>query len=542
MARKRAALCWLCAALLFSFCPAFGEAYDGAEETAQRVDIDLYWRDGAWTVPEGVERIDWNCLFNSKFNPLYSVRLPGSLRVLDGSDLLYCYQGYRLEIPEGVVDIVDAGFEYSNLRRILLPSTLERITGWSLGGCDMLEFIRLAEGNRHFKVIDNVLFTADGKTLVFYPSGKRDAHYAVPDGVEVIGRGAITGNNHLLSLSLPLGVTTIETSGIRACGRLESVSLPLTVRAIGDYCFGDCVSLRAIHVPAGATLGEECFDNCPFLGGAALVQIADGRYMQPDLPDWYAGEDDSGQRRWFELLLRPALLSPKNAADTVAITQSPDRNSAVLCRAACGSYVEVADETPTHYRVYFYSDRYSESACEGYVPREEIALTDTYEPLFEIETVRPKSLLSASMQELRVLPNSVMRGGIPPGACDIIFQRQDGQWIQCQFTCLVTEEDESYIDYETAGANVLWLGDVIIRRVYIGDDRTLGMAVASAPGNRVNLRPRADRASGYLDKYFTGTQLEVLGEENGFYHVKMNDGTVGYMMADYVAIVEQEAF
>ena len=46
--------------------------------------------------------------------------------------------------------------------------------------------ILVAEGNEAFISIDGVLFTADGKELLLYPTGRMEETYIVPEGTERI--------------------------------------------------------------------------------------------------------------------------------------------------------------------------------------------------------------------------------------------------------------------------------------------------------------------------------------------------------------------
>ncbi|MBR2054305.1 MAG: hypothetical protein IJ968_05355, partial [Clostridia bacterium] len=85
-----------------------------------------------------------------------------------------------------------------------------------------------------------------------------------------------------------------------------------------------------------------------------------------------------------------------------------------------------------------------------------------------------------------------------------------------------------------------FLSDAVITREKTGDNKTLGLVVSDEPQNRVHLRSEAKKESQSLGRYFTGTQLEIIGEEGAFYEVMVNGLTHGYMMKEYVRIVPQE--
>lgn len=483
--------------------------------------IRLQWDGSSWAVPEGTE-----VLSHLECDPwvIDSLRLPSSLRRML-PESLYGYSGSSLHIPEGMEEMEGWCLNYSAVCRVTLPSTLRVFDGSSLAGAESVRHVRVAEDNPYFMVQDDVIFTKDGTTLVYYPPDKRDLHYDVPRGVTTIGTYAFRGNDWLVTLSLPMGLTAIERGGIEDCGRLEAVSLPLSLERMGDWCFSDCVSLERVQMPDGVEMGERCFDNCPLLSGREKV----GEPERASERDWY----------WT---WRDGLISPVNAGDRVPIYSQPDEGSSVLFRSACGSSVTVWEELDGFTKVGFYSDRYSESMETGYVRSDQLVWTDAWEPLFTIMRVVPRQELKGSLREMRALPTEMQTTVWPQGAKTFRVREVTGQWLEGYWMGMVVEDGEMWVSC-LDGFPALWLGDLkACYRTWTGDDRTLGMVVSDAPGNRVNLREKPDRSAHHLAKYFSGTQLEVLGEQGDWYQVRMVDGTEGWMMKDYVMVVEQEAF
>ena len=110
------------------------------------------------------------------------------------------------------------------------------------------------EGNPRYRDIDGVLFSADGKTLIRYPNMRKETHYDVPAGTEVIGNHAFSDdsmNSPLQTISLPIGLKRIEAFAFGGCGRLRSLAVPLTVTEIADSAFYACVSLERLSLPPG---------------------------------------------------------------------------------------------------------------------------------------------------------------------------------------------------------------------------------------------------------------------------------------------------
>ena len=110
------------------------------------------------------------------------------------------------------------------------------------------------EGNPYFKSADGVLFSADDKRLISYPSGARAEHYTVPAGTEEICTRAFSGDRMeipLKTVSLPIGLKRIGEYAFSGCGRLISLAVPLTVTDIADTAFAYCVSLERLSLPPG---------------------------------------------------------------------------------------------------------------------------------------------------------------------------------------------------------------------------------------------------------------------------------------------------
>lgn len=117
---------------------------------------------------------------------------------------------------------------------VVIPSEVNGKPVTSIGenaffGCFSLSSLVVAEGNRFFRSVDGVLFTADGKTLVCYPAGKKATEYAVPEGVTSIGDVAFYG-----------------------CKSLASITFPASVEGVGFSAFAECAPGLVLRAPAGA--------------------------------------------------------------------------------------------------------------------------------------------------------------------------------------------------------------------------------------------------------------------------------------------------
>ncbi|MBE5801703.1 MAG: hypothetical protein E7319_05375 [Clostridiales bacterium] len=463
-------------------------------------------------------------------NVVRELVLPDSLQMIGGS------AGYRLgteelTIPEGVWYMGGYCFEYSSLKRIYLPSTLREVSAFSFGDCDELEEIIVAADNPWLMSEDGVLYSKDGGTLICYPAGKQALHYDVKPGVHTIEQYAFFENDHLRTISLPLGLHTIQRGAFSSCGRLEAAHLPLTLKNVGMYAFSDCVSLERINLPEdieviatqderdswqqwqGTDIRNSILRNTPLLAGKGAVQSGGNADGEPELV----------------MRSRYGILNPENARDLVTIYEQPSTQSRKQGSFACGSTVQLQDYEDGWYRVYWRQDQ-DEGSGEGYVQAELVEVAQTGESLFAYAGVRVKDGgVQFKNNGPCVLPYDEPLRAIPKGTT-LHYERTEGQWAVVAFY-----DEESY-----AAWGYLYPSELIYTREYTGDSDRYGVVVSDDARDRLNMRATPSKNGEKLGKYFSGTQVKILGEEGDWYHVWV-DFQEGYMMKEFVQEVLQEA-
>ncbi len=168
--------------------------------------------------------------------------------------------------------IADRAFMNSRLEEIHLPARLTSIalkrleicevtSGWStvtepvtdiskatdaFYGCTALTLITVENGNRAYKAVGNVLFSADAKTLIYAPY-TLSGEYSVPINTQAIASGAFYGTA-ITDITIANTVTDIGEGAFFAHQSLTTVrfSDDASVGAItiGRYAFGSTSTIR----------------------------------------------------------------------------------------------------------------------------------------------------------------------------------------------------------------------------------------------------------------------------------------------------------
>lgn len=175
-------------------------------------------------LPDGVEKISDRAFYAA---PITTFHMPTSLQTI-GATVFYGTLLTKVELPAGVSKIGEAAF----------------------GGCKNLETFEVEEGNTSFKVLDGVLFTADGKMLVAYPQADPREKYIVPAAVDSIYKAAFDCAEKIRVLRINKGVRTLPISMCYGNSELQKLYIPSTVTLLRAGCVDNCPKLTEVHVRA----------------------------------------------------------------------------------------------------------------------------------------------------------------------------------------------------------------------------------------------------------------------------------------------------
>ena len=244
----------------------------------------LFTRDKQIIIPEGVTDVGYQAFSKSDVE---SVKLPSTLTSL-GNAFSYCYMLKSVDMQEGLTELGSAFTNCRLLETVSLPSTITSIYG-AFTGCEQLRYIYIPENvreigwtnafsgsnlqfidispeNPYFKVVDNLVLSKDGTTLLFCPTASKTA--TVPDGVETLGLSegetwAFSKCRNLTSVTLPDSLKIINESAFEDCRKLSEIVFPDSVTFIGCNAFRNCESMTFEKLPSELkTIDAGAFECC----------------------------------------------------------------------------------------------------------------------------------------------------------------------------------------------------------------------------------------------------------------------------------------
>lgn len=253
------------------------------------------------SIPDGVSTIESAAFFND--NAITYIYIPGSVEFIGTQAFSICSYLENIEVDadnqhytsaggvlfdkekkilmqypvsnkrtaysihESVETIGIEAFCYSNyLTEISIPASVSSIDLNAFSHCRRLINISVAPENKNYKVIDNVLFDIDARTLLRYPSGSPKTVYTIPSGVTTIEASSFDDRSKLQEVVIPDTVTSIGFEAFNFCTNLRKVEIPNSVDTLLDFTFGYCENLTGVYIPESVTVIESnVFDSCPSL-------------------------------------------------------------------------------------------------------------------------------------------------------------------------------------------------------------------------------------------------------------------------------------
>ena len=162
-------------------------------------------------IPAGLTSMGGNCF--SDCPVLQNVTIEPGAGLLGDNTFYECPDLVNITIPDSVESMGICVFYGTGITNINIPAALTTIADYALYGCPELTTITVDAANPDYSAANGILYKDNGTVLVQYPSGNMAAEFIVPDGVAVIGAGALGSPLHLTKVIIPSTVTNIGDYG-----------------------------------------------------------------------------------------------------------------------------------------------------------------------------------------------------------------------------------------------------------------------------------------------------------------------------------------
>lgn len=216
-------------------------------------------------LPRNMRWFDERCFLRCDRLRAFSVAEDNEfLKVIDGivysedGTLLWAaptlYEKEELRIPDGVRKIHWSQFMYTRgLKKVSLPSSLEKIGVFSFGGDSDIEWFDVDQGNAKLASHEGLLYSENCQVLWRCPPAYSRKEVKLARECKGIG-----------------------TCAFNAC-RAERIVLPVGVDELPyERAFSGCRNLRRVTLPDTVDIGYDCFARCPLLTDIDLIKNGGG--------------------------------------------------------------------------------------------------------------------------------------------------------------------------------------------------------------------------------------------------------------------------
>lgn len=161
----------------------------------------------------------------------------------------------EFRLPQGITQIMNRAFAYSDYTKIVVPASLKQIAGSPSNGCDKMVW-EVVPGNKSFKSDDKGALYDFAMTTLMVLNGGSGSAYTIHDGTTTIREWALYENSVIESLTIPASVTTLSADCISGTPNLTTITClgttPAAIKAnTGANRVGPKDKVKTLYVPRG---------------------------------------------------------------------------------------------------------------------------------------------------------------------------------------------------------------------------------------------------------------------------------------------------
>lgn len=219
-------------------------------------------------IPNGLTSIRQGVFYGC--SSLTNITIPNNVDTINFNAFQNCSSLTGVTIPDSVKWIYMYAFKgCSSLTNITIPKNVICLDDFVFMECSSLTDIDVDNENKYYSSQDGVLFNKNKTKILFYPPGKTNVSYTIPDGVTEINSHTFESCLNLTNVTMPDTVTTLGVHAFDNCSNLSSVTMSNSLTSIGDYAFKSCISLINLKIPGSVV----CIDDFVFFECSSLTDI-----------------------------------------------------------------------------------------------------------------------------------------------------------------------------------------------------------------------------------------------------------------------------
>lgn len=182
------------------------------------------------------------------------LRIYGSNIIPDYGFNKYPWDSYSdniksVTIENGITKIPADLFSHKeNIETISIPESVSSIGDNAFFYCLSLKSITVNENNLYYATNDGVLFDKEFITLFYYPCGKQNLTYNVPNTVEEIYNSAFSQNQYINEIYLGDSLVCFPEGSLISCENLKSIHIGKSLSIFEASNFSSCLSVEEITV------------------------------------------------------------------------------------------------------------------------------------------------------------------------------------------------------------------------------------------------------------------------------------------------------
>ena len=182
---------------------------------------------------------------------------------IDRAAFCYCYGLKEIALNDKISKIDEQTF-YScyGIEKITIGKNVNTIRKTAFDGCTKWTQTILSAENNNYKLIDNVLYSNDNKSILIVPTGI-SGKFTVSDNITSIGSTAFAYCSKITEIDFGINTLRLGNKSFASCTGLTSINIGNSIEYIDVDCFHSCTNITNITVGNSVnTIKQAAFCYC----------------------------------------------------------------------------------------------------------------------------------------------------------------------------------------------------------------------------------------------------------------------------------------